>query len=149
MADFRSTQGITLNANATTEHSFRIYGRSKTCTVNTWNNVISFQITSAPSVQKGFIAYYRGAATRASGTIAENFLRIQYWAWRINTNSTWSNTYENTVYQLGNVIAAFEVISEGGSTLNFRAYPYTTNAIIDGYLEIMSNGWDSLTITYP
>lgn len=144
------TYPIHLNASSDINQGYRQYNWSKVCPVGSWTNIMSFQITSAPSTTRGFHIIVNSCGWKWDG---DNLINSEcwgqetFWYYNITTSSTWSFVTATTKWEGGNGIGGYDV-TNSGAYIYIRGNAYFSNMVVGVSIRALTSNWNNLAVNY-
>lgn len=145
------TKPLHLNGSSSADAGYRTFTWAKLCGTGGYENIMSFQITSAPSFRRGFHYIVNSFAYKWDGSNisnSESWSQQTFYYLNVDTNSTWNYREGVVQWEAGTGIAAYTVSSSG-------AYHYIqgygsggTNVMIGVYIRVFCSEWNRVAINY-
>ena len=146
-----ATKPLHINGSSNVDQGWRQFTWSKVCGTGGMENIMSWQITSAPSAKKGFHFIIDSFSYKWDGsntTSAESWGQQTFYYQNIDTNSTWNYIQGTTFWEGGNGIASYDLFNSGAYSY-MRGYGIAgSNVMIGVRVRAYTAEWGRLAINY-
>lgn len=145
------TKPLHLNGSSSADAGYRTFTWVKLCGTSAMENIMSFQITSAPAYKRGFHFIVNSFSYKWNGTNisnSESWSQQTFYYQNIDTNSTWNYKDGVTQWEAGTAHASYD-ISNSGAYSYIRGYGSGgTNVMIGVYVRAFCAEWNRVAINY-
>lgn len=146
-----ATKPLHINGSSNVNEGWRQFTWTKVCGTAGYENVMSWQITSSPSVKKGFhfiIDSFSYKWDGSNATSSESWGQQTFYFQNIDTNSTWNYVQGTVKWEGGNGIAVYDLYNTGAYSY-MRAWGTAGSNIMVGVrIRAYTGAWNILAINY-